>query len=220
MTDRSLTTRVALVLVAALAVSAVLVRLSSRGDPSAMADMTGVPVAATKVEWPKSPRTEGDPLLTPPPRAARLPTLVVIEGQVDPLGSAVFRNGSTLIRVRHLTGLARDAVCHGEDGLPWNCGLQGRAALVNVLRSNRARCLPALDAPGEKDAFQCWVGEQDLSRMMIRSGWARPSPLHAATYATDLDAAMSTKTGLWRGKWPRDVVGPPLVSSSADIHAP
>lgn len=215
MTDRRLTTRLALVLVAAAAASAIATQFAPDDGQVEVAAVSYVPVTPVKVEPPKPPPKEPDSLLAPPRRAQRLGTAMMIDGQIDPLEATTFRNAQTLIRLRHLAGLARDAVCHDQDGLPWNCGLQARSALITALRSDRVRCLPALDAPGEKDSFQCWVGGQDLSRMLIRGGWARPLRLHAATYAAELDAAMTAKAGLWRGTWPRDEDPPPQARAGA-----
>jgi hypothetical protein len=215
MTDRSLTRRFALVLVAALAALAVITQVTPEDEQAPVVEVKNAPVVPEKVERPPPPTPEPDTLLTPPRRAPRLATPIVIDGQIDMLEGTVFKNAQTLIRLRHLARLARDAVCHGEDGLPWNCGLQARAALISALRSNRIRCLAALDAPGEKDAFQCWAGEQDLSRMMVRGGWARPLPFQAAAYGAELEAAMAAKAGVWRGTWPRDEPEPIPVRSSA-----
>jgi endonuclease YncB( thermonuclease family) len=215
MTDRSLATRLALVLVAAVAAAAVVTQFAPDDGQVEVAAVNYAPVTPVRVEPPKPPPKEPDSVLTPSRRAARLGMTLVIDGQIDPLEATVFRNAQTVIRLRHLAGLARDAVCHGQDGLPWNCGLQARSALITALRSDRVRCQPALDAPGEKDSFQCWVGGQDLSRLLIRSGWARPLRLHAATYAAELDAAMAAKSGLWRGTLPRGEGAPVSTGSDA-----
>ena len=220
MTDRSLATRLALVLVAAIAASAAVTQFAPDHGQVEVADVKTAPVTPTKVEWPKPPPKEADSLLAPPRRAPRLATPIMIVGQIDPLEATAFRNAQTLVRLRHLAGLARDAVCHGQDGLPWNCGLQARSALITVLRSDRVRCLTALDAPGEKDSFQCWVGGEDLSRALVRGGWARPLRLHAATYAAELDAAMAAKAGLWRGTWPRDEDAPTPARNGAVSGSP
>lgn len=215
MTDRRLTTRLALVLVAAAAASAIVTQFAPDDGQVEVAAVSYVPVTPVKVEPPKSPPKEPDSLLAPPRRAQRLAMPIMIDGQIDPLEATAFRNAQTLIRARHLSGLARDAVCHGQDGLPWNCGLQARSALITALRSDRVRCLAALDAPGEEDSFQCSVGGQDLSRMLVRRGWARPLRLHASTYAAELDAAMAAKAGLWRGTWPRDEDATSSIRSDA-----
>ncbi len=220
MTDRSLATRLALVLAAAVAAAAVVTQFVPDDDQVEVAAVSYVPVTPVKVEPPRPPPKEPDSVLTPSRRAARLGTALVVDGQIDPLEATVFRNAQTLVRLRHLAGLARDAVCHGQDGLPWNCGLQARSALITALRSDRVLCRPALDAPGEKDSFQCWVGGQDLSRMLIRGGWARPLRLHAATYAAELEAAMTAKAGLWRGTWPRGEDAPAPAGSSAASARP
>lgn len=220
MTDRSLTTRLGLVLVAAIAAAAVVTQFAPDDGQVEVAAVSYAPVTPVKVEPPKPPPKEPDSVLTPSRRAARLGAALVIDGQIDPLEATAFRNAQILIRLRHLAGLTRDAVCHGQDGLPWNCGLQARSALITALRSDRVRCQPALDAPGEKDSFQCWVGGQDLSRVLVRGGWARPLRLHAATYAAELDAAMAVKAGLWRGTWPRDEDATSPIRSDAASARP
>jgi len=220
MTDRSLATRLALVLVAAVAASAIVTQFAPDDGEVEVAAVNYAPVTPVKVEPPKPPPKEPDSMLAPPRRAQRLGTAMAIDGQIDSLEGTAFRNAQTVIRLRHLAGLARDAVCHDQSGLPWNCGLQARSALITALRSDRVRCLPALDALGEKDSFQCWVGGQDLSRLLIRGGWARPLRLHAAAYAAELDAAMAAKAGLWRGTWPRDEDAPAPAGSSAAVARP
>lgn len=213
MTDRNLVIRVVLVLVAIVALLGVLASLPPHdGDAAAtLASTVPVQVVVSKPVRPSASRSDGDLLMGPPYQALRLARPIMVEGQLEPLDATAFRQGRLLIRLRHLAGPSRDAVCHGEDGAPWGCGLQARAALVNALRADAARCLPALDTPGETNSFECWVGEKDLSRMMIRDGWARPMILHQAGYAAELAAAMAQKAGLWRGTWPEDAKSPAAV---------
>ncbi len=206
MTQHYLTLRIAFVLAAAIALLSILTQLTPDDGQIAATETAAIPITAETADRLKPAQDEVDPLLMVPGLAQRLATPIVIEGQIDALDATTFRNAQMFVRLRHLTGPPRDAVCLREDGSLWACGLQARVALVNTLRSEQARCLPALDAPGENDSFQCWVGGQDLSRMMIRAGWARPKSLHASAYAIELDIAISAKAGLWRGTWPANEV--------------
>lgn len=137
MTDCSLATRLALVLAAAVAAAAVVTQFAPDDGQVEVAEVSYVSVTQVKVEPPRPPPKELDSVLTPSRRAGRLETALVVDGQIDPLEATVFRNMQTLVRLCHLAGLARDAVCQGQDGLPWNFGLQARSALITVLRSDR-----------------------------------------------------------------------------------
>lgn len=160
-------------IVALLAIAA---EFSAKDESVRASSSREVPVAPNKVERP-TPSFEFELLLRPPRRAGRLATAIMIDGHIDLLDATTLRNGPTLIRLRHVERPERDAICCDEVRAPWSCGLQARAALVNAVRSGPVRCLPALDAPGENGVFQCWVGEQDLSRVMVQRGWAKPALL-------------------------------------------
>lgn len=202
MTDRNLAIRVALVIVAIMALLGLPSHFATNNGDNTTIIPRAVPSVATRVGHPSQPRLDDDRLTGPSRLATPLAAPLTIVGQLEPLDATAFRYARALIRLKHLMGPSRDAVCQGDDGALWSCGLQARVALVNALRSDAARCLPALDTPGDKNSFQCWVGDEDLSRIMIRKGWARPMPLHRAGYTAELDAAIAEKAGLWRGEWP------------------
>lgn len=131
----------------------------------------------------------------------RLGRPVPIEGDVEPLDATSFRSGALRVRLRHVRGPERNAVCRDGDGVLWSCGLQARAALINVLRAQAVTCRPALDTPGERDSHDCRVGDVDLSHLLVQLGWARPSPLSSAIFAQDVATARAADAGLWRGNW-------------------
>lgn len=140
-------------------------------------------------------------LFAPPLRARGLLKPIVVEGAVEPADSVSFRMGRQLIRLRHIAGPFRNAICLDEERRRWSCGLQARVALVNALRTDKAICSPALDAPGEPDAYECRVGSEDLSRIMVRAGWAKSGALSASRFVSETAAAVSASSGLWRGGW-------------------
>lgn len=197
---RSMAWRIGAIIALQATLLAVLTDFTSNPVTEEERPISQLPIIPQKVSELAPPEPYGA-LFAPPLRARGLLKSIVVEGAVEPADSVSFRMGRQLIRLHHIAGPARNAICFDEERRRWSCGLQARVALVNALRLDKAICNPALDAPGEPDAYECRVGSEDLARLMVRAGWAKSGALSASRFAGETAAAVAAGSGLWRGGW-------------------
>ena len=199
MRDHHLVSRLGVIFAAATAIMLALAEFSTDTEP--VSPIPRPSVMATALKTAPIERLEDGYLFGVSLSRYRLGRPVLIEGAVEPLDATSFRSGVLQVRLRHVRGPERNAVCRDGNGALWSCGLQARAALINVLRAQAVTCQPALDTPGERDSFDCRVGDVNLSRLLVQLGWARPVPLSSAIFAQDVATARAAYAGLWRGNW-------------------
>jgi hypothetical protein len=111
--------------------------------------------------------------------------------------SITLTNETGMVRLAHVHGLDRNAVCIDEAGLKFACGLAARASLQNQLTQRTLTCLPEF-YPGEI-RYQCSNGELDLARHQVARGYAWPQAPHLVSFLDAVIAARAAGAGAWRG---------------------
>jgi endonuclease YncB( thermonuclease family) len=108
---------------------------------------------------------------------------------------------SVRLRLARLDGPSTDAICANADNRMWACGLQARAALVNMIRSKPIVCQRVGgEADGPPEA-ECTLDRVDIGRILVRQGFARPVGPTERALAVDLRDAKAERRGLWNGGW-------------------
>ncbi len=93
------------------------------------------------------------------------------------------------IRLADVDGFSRDQVCVDAQGLRFACGLQGRAALTNLVRDRRLTCAVARDLGPETIEAVCrFDAGLTLSERLVVAGWAVPRADKREAYAALVDA--------------------------------
>lgn len=83
-------------------------------------------------------------------------------------------------------------VCNGK-----SCGLDAREALVAIIGMREVTCTQK-GRSYDRLVGQCFVGETDLSREMVRAGWAFDMPKYSnGLYSTDQTDARDHRRGMW-----------------------
>ena len=114
------------------------------------------------------------------------------------VGKARVISGDTLvvgaIQVKLFGIIAPGANQKCRDGaLPWLCGAASAQYLRELVSGKAVSC--AVDPRG---VGRCVVGDTDLSRDMVREGWAVPGKEGIELYGSDERSARRAKRGLWR----------------------
>ena len=107
--------------------------------------------------------------------------------------------GSTKIRLGGIDAPEMDQVCIDASGKDWNCGIDAKEKLQTFARDRPWIC----DLTG-KDVYKrhlgsCKVGGEDVSRWLVRNGWALAFRRYSTAYVADEDFAREQKHGLWSG---------------------
>lgn len=104
------------------------------------------------------------------------------------------------VRIAGLDGPARNAICLDREEKPWACGLQARAALVNLIRGRPVTCRRTPPEPGEVASATCSVAGRDVAQALVREGFARPAG-PPGQLGQPLALAQAGTQGLWDGGW-------------------
>lgn len=85
-----------------------------------------------------------------------------------------------------------DQTCDDE-----GCGILAREALRNILAGGELRC-EERGHSYDRVVSQCWVGDVDVGRQMVKLGWAIDEPKYSGgAYAWEEREARKAKRGIW-----------------------
>ena len=113
----------------------------------------------------------------------------------------LLRVGDQLISLYGVSLPAPGQLCEDDD-IPWPCGTIAWQALGQHLLNSKLDCvyLPLLGSSGGITlTAECWIGERNLNRWLVESGWALTVDDTESIYHADERLAQRNKFGLWRG---------------------
>ena len=113
----------------------------------------------------------------------------------------LLRVGDQLISLYGVSLPAPSRVCEDDD-VPWPCGAIAWQTLDQHLLNGKLDCvyMPLLGSSGGTTlTAECWIGERNLNRWLVESGWALTVDDTESIYHADERLAQRNKFGLWRG---------------------
>ena len=130
----------------------------------------------------------------------------------------LLRVGDQLISLYGVSLPAPNQVCEDDD-VPWPCGAIAWQALDQHLLNSRLDCVyvPLLGSSGGITlTAECWVGERNLNRWLVESGWALTVSDTESVYHANERLAQLNNLGLWRGNFmPPDTWRPAGLGENA-----
>ncbi len=130
---------------------------------------------------------------------------------IEVKGAARVIDGDTIelagkrIRIFGIDAPVHDQTCERGGGGSWACGVEATRLLRRIAGSEVVGCrVRATDAYGRYVA-RCLVGDEDLGRAMVRSGFAINTSRNG-DYAAEQASARASRLGIWGGTFqnPRD----------------
>jgi endonuclease YncB( thermonuclease family) len=107
--------------------------------------------------------------------------------------------GAAKIRLSGIDAPEMDQVCIDASGKDWKCGIEARDQLQAFTSGRPWICeLAGTDVYG-RHLGSCTVGGVDVSRWLVRNGWAIAFRRYSTAYVTDEEFARDQKHGLWSG---------------------
>jgi endonuclease YncB( thermonuclease family) len=107
--------------------------------------------------------------------------------------------GSTKIRLSGIDAPEMDQICIDSSGKNWNCGIDAKEKLQAFAHDRPWLCdLTGTDVY-KRHLGSCSVGGEDVSRWLVRNGWALAFRRYSTAYVADEDYAREQKRGLWSG---------------------
>lgn len=126
----------------------------------------------------------------------RAEPLVVVPRIMD---ADTVETGSVKIRLNGIDAPESDQRCLDARGQVWSCGLAATAKLEAYSHGRSWSCeLRGTDRYG-RFLGTCSVNGEDVSRWLVRNGWALAFRRYSTAYVSDEDYAHEHQLGLWSG---------------------
>jgi endonuclease YncB( thermonuclease family) len=107
--------------------------------------------------------------------------------------------GAERIRLGGIDAPETDQICLDARGQTSNCGIEARKRLQEHAGALAWTCqLTSRDRYG-RSIGTCVAGGEDVSRWLVRNGWALAFRSYSTAYVADEDEAREHKNGLWAG---------------------
>jgi endonuclease YncB( thermonuclease family) len=107
--------------------------------------------------------------------------------------------GPAKIRLSGIDAPETDQICIDASGKNWKCGIEARERLEAFAKDRPWVCdLTGTDVY-KRHLGTCKVGGEDVSRWLVRNGWALAFRKYSTAYVADEDYAREQKHGLWSG---------------------
>ena len=107
-----------------------------------------------------------------------------------------FRLAGRKIRLWAIDAPELDQTC-GNAAQKWDCGQEAKHQLERLIHNQVVKC-HAKSTSHDRLVAQCFVGETDLSKHMVTSGYAVALPHISKAYMADEKAASKARRGQWR----------------------
>jgi endonuclease YncB( thermonuclease family) len=131
-----------------------------------------------------------------------------LAARLDPLpprfsGMAQAADGDSLrlrgdrIRLLGIDAPERDQICWEPDGGEWPCGGTAHQRLADLVAAAETICQPAGNDRYGRTLATCSVSGRDVAATLVAEGLA----IARGDYEREENAARSTKSGLWRGRF-------------------
>jgi endonuclease YncB( thermonuclease family) len=92
-----------------------------------------------------------------------------------------------------------DQVCIDASGKDWKCGIEAREKLQAFAHDRPWVCDLSGTDVYKRHLGSCTVAGEDVSRWLVRNGWALAFRRYSVAYVADEDYAREQKRGLWSG---------------------
>jgi endonuclease YncB( thermonuclease family) len=107
--------------------------------------------------------------------------------------------GSVKIRLSGIDAPEMDQLCLDGRGQSWSCGIEAKNQLSTFSRNRLWVCeLTDVDRYG-RSLGSCAIEGEDVSRWLVRNGWALAFRRYSSAYVRDEDYAREQRHGLWNG---------------------
>jgi endonuclease YncB( thermonuclease family) len=202
------------------------------GDAPAVAAEPSGPIAAAPLpdeirnvspEGVSAPKVSGDlkriepskrylELKNPPAEALPDGEFELYRAQVPDGGH--LKTDKLTVRLAYIVPLKPDETCISRLGGTWPCGARARTFLRGLIRQLKVTCVRLQVHGPEHLVATCTRGGFDLSKRMLRYGWADPSPDAPPEMLELAEAAKEKKIGKWQSEWLNELPASDWANSS------
>ncbi|WP_269583359.1 thermonuclease family protein [Roseibium sp. Sym1] len=125
--------------------------------------------------------------------------------RVQVLDGGHIKSDRLTVTLAHIKPLKLDETCLSRLGGSWPCGARARTFLRGLVRQFKVTCEKIEETGPQQILATCSRGKFDLSKRLVRYGWADPGD-DAGTELIELaEQARKKKIGKWQSEWLSDL---------------
>ena len=83
----------------------------------------------------------------------------------------------------------------------YKCGIKSKEFLVSLIGSKSVKCNHKDKDRYKRIVAECFVGETNLNKELVRNGWALAYRDYSKDYVIDEEYAQENNLGMWKGKF-------------------
>lgn len=121
--------------------------------------------------------------------------------RVQVLDGGRIRSDRLTVSLAHIKPLKPDDTCLSRLGGKWPCGARARTFLRGLVRQFKVTCEKIEDTGPQQIYATCTRGSFDLSKRLVRYGWAEPAEGAPADFKELAEKAREKKIGMWQSEW-------------------
>ena len=91
--------------------------------------------------------------------------------------------------------------CTDNYGHTYLCGVKAKLELEKIIGSRKVSCIKKTKDRYKRSISICYVDENDINSLMVRSGWALAYRKYSKKYVKDEAIAKLNDAGMWSGKF-------------------
>ena len=91
--------------------------------------------------------------------------------------------------------------CTDNYGHTYSCGIRAKLELEKIIGSRKISCIKKTKDRYKRSISICYVDENDINSLMVRSGWALAYRKYSKKYVKDESIAKLNNAGMWLGKF-------------------
>ncbi len=108
--------------------------------------------------------------------------------------------GSREVRLFGVDAPEFDQTCK-RAGTNWQCGTEAAEKLAALVTGREVRCVSSGEDQYERTLATCTVGQVDVNRTMVATGFAVAFRRYSTDYVSAEDSAKVNRRGLWSGEF-------------------
>eukprot|EP00903_Cladosiphon_okamuranus_P001165 g1163.t1 len=121
--------------------------------------------------------------------------------RVQVLDGGRLKSDRLLVKLAHIAPLDLEETCVSRLGGNWPCGARARTFLRGLIRQFKVTCEKIEDTGPQQILATCNRGSFDLSKRLVRYGWADPAEDAPEEFFELAAAAKEKKVGKWQSEW-------------------
>ena len=91
--------------------------------------------------------------------------------------------------------------CTDNYGHVYSCGVRAKLELEKIIGSRKVSCVKKTKDRYKRSISICYVDENDINSLMVKSGWALAYRKYSKKYVKDEAIAKLNNAGMWSGKF-------------------